>query len=205
MAEKQLENQTGGVTLPSIIQPNVFATFAWDNIDILEETLSGKGTTHCTNGIVIQRKLAGCEPPPKPVEVEHGANRRRRPNTSLNIDNNQILPYNAGKRAGPQPVDFNMNASNEEFTHAREDANLKDFVWFLTRVTGPSLFVRNNYLQAVPSWSAFNSKTRSTGVPNRSLVGYSQMLDAKATELSPVYTVVKKFMAMVDAKVYTML
>ncbi len=30
-------------------------TIYWDNNDICEETLSVEGTTHCTNGIVVQR------------------------------------------------------------------------------------------------------------------------------------------------------
>ena len=32
-----------------------FTTLVWDNSDYSEETLSGKGSTHVVNGIVIQR------------------------------------------------------------------------------------------------------------------------------------------------------
>ena len=46
--------------LPSSCQPNVFGTFCWDNNDLQEETLSGHGTTHCTNGIVIQETVDTC-------------------------------------------------------------------------------------------------------------------------------------------------
>lgn len=56
MAEKQLDECENGICLPSNIQPNVFSVFCWDNNDIQEETLNGKGTTHCTNGIVILRE-----------------------------------------------------------------------------------------------------------------------------------------------------
>ena len=58
MAEKLVQQQTqdGDVFVPSNINPSMFATFCWDNNDINEETLSGAGTTHCTNGIVIQRQ-----------------------------------------------------------------------------------------------------------------------------------------------------
>ncbi len=34
------------VALPAFIKPYVFTNLAWDNIDRLEETLSGKGTSH---------------------------------------------------------------------------------------------------------------------------------------------------------------
>ena len=57
IAEKQLQKMT---LIPQIMQPNVFTMFCWDNNDILEETVSGKGTTHCTNGIAIQRGVDSC-------------------------------------------------------------------------------------------------------------------------------------------------
>ena len=34
------------VILPDDIHPYVFTTLAWDNIDRLEETLTGAGTSH---------------------------------------------------------------------------------------------------------------------------------------------------------------
>ncbi|PIK46417.1 hypothetical protein BSL78_16736 [Apostichopus japonicus] len=37
--------------LPATIVPGEFLTFVWDNIDFGEETLTGKGTTHSTNGL----------------------------------------------------------------------------------------------------------------------------------------------------------
>ena len=60
LAESHMEAQEHGVIIPKVICANVFSTFCWDNIDLLEETLSGRGTTHCTNGIVVQRQVAGC-------------------------------------------------------------------------------------------------------------------------------------------------
>lgn len=42
--------------IPSTVYPGAFLTLCWDNSDLCEETLSGKGTTHCTNGIAIQRQ-----------------------------------------------------------------------------------------------------------------------------------------------------
>ena len=72
LVEKQLETELNGVIVPRIIQPNMFSTFCWDDIDILEETLSGQGTTYCTNGIVVQRQVAGCEPLPVVVQYKQG-------------------------------------------------------------------------------------------------------------------------------------
>ena len=38
---------------------NVITHFCWDNFDLIEETLSGAGTTHSTHGIVIQEVKGG--------------------------------------------------------------------------------------------------------------------------------------------------
>ena len=65
LAENLFEEQEHGVILPKVVSPNVFSIFCWDNIDLLEETLSGRGTTHCINGIVVQRQVSGCALPPK--------------------------------------------------------------------------------------------------------------------------------------------
>ena len=47
------------VPLPASIKPHVFTNLAWDNIDRLEETLTGKGTSHRVNGIAVQAKVYG--------------------------------------------------------------------------------------------------------------------------------------------------
>ena len=88
LAEEQMKTEVNGVLIPKIIQPNVFSTFCWDNIDLLEETLSGQGTTHCTNGIVIQRQVAGCEPPP--IEMRNPCGVRAR---SFHASLNQVYNF----------------------------------------------------------------------------------------------------------------
>ena len=54
MAEKQIQHKSSGCVVPSNIVHGVFSIFCYDNNDLQEETLSSKGTTHCTNGVVIQ-------------------------------------------------------------------------------------------------------------------------------------------------------
>ena len=51
LAEQQ---QQKGIT-PDSIQTETFTQLAWDINDFREETLSGKGTTHNTNGIIVQK------------------------------------------------------------------------------------------------------------------------------------------------------
>ena len=50
----QQEIERGSTALPSCIHSGLYTTLVWDNNDFGEETLSGKGTTHNTNGIAIQ-------------------------------------------------------------------------------------------------------------------------------------------------------
>lgn len=47
----------------SDIRPFISTTLAWDNIDRLEETLSGEGTSHRVNGIAVQAYHFGPHPP----------------------------------------------------------------------------------------------------------------------------------------------
>ena len=49
----EAQNETK-VTLSEAIQPYVFTTLSWDNVDRLQETLIGKGTSHKVNGIKVQ-------------------------------------------------------------------------------------------------------------------------------------------------------
>ena len=57
---EKLEGMGEGQSLmPSNLKPYVFTNLAWDNIDRFEEILSGKGTTHCDNGITVRARMFG--------------------------------------------------------------------------------------------------------------------------------------------------
>ena len=51
-----------GVILPTNTHPCVPATLAFDNIDRLEETLSGGGTSHRVTGIIVQPQVMNVPP-----------------------------------------------------------------------------------------------------------------------------------------------
>ena len=57
-----------GVVLPTKTYPCVPTTMAFDNIDRLEETLSGGGTSHRVNGIIVQPEMAYVPPLTKPKQ-----------------------------------------------------------------------------------------------------------------------------------------
>ena len=53
----------GDIALPVNIHPGMFTTLAWDNIDRLEETISGGGTSHRVMGLPSKKShLSQCLP-----------------------------------------------------------------------------------------------------------------------------------------------
>ena len=62
-----------------------------------------------------------------------------------------------------------------------------------------SLTVGNSAAQKIPGWAAFNmSVTHQDDVPQSSVVGYCQVIEAPPTQLSVVYNVLKRSMQMAD-------
>ena len=84
--------------LPRDIYPRVFTTLAWDNIDRLEETLSGEGTSHRVNGIAVQAK-SQIPQPVKPMPCLPKTKKR-----SISCEPLLLPTYNAGIRAGPSQM-----------------------------------------------------------------------------------------------------
>ena len=75
LAEEILAKSDNGVVIPTNISPGTFVHLAADNIDINEETLDGKNTTHATSMVVFQRGTYG--PAPKPAFVAEHTKRKR--------------------------------------------------------------------------------------------------------------------------------
>ena len=79
------------VALPASIKPYVFTNLAWDNIDRLEETLTGKGTSHRVNGIAVQAKVYGPYLPR--AELPHVEEKKQ---TSVSTEHQELEVYVAG-------------------------------------------------------------------------------------------------------------
>lgn len=111
--------------LPTKCQP-VFSVFVWDNNDIQEETLSGLGTTHCTNGIFVQKRVDSCEP----QKLWQSFSSRKRALKYISVD---LMPYSSGRSQGSNPIQVNLQSLREnEDDHI--GAKMKDFGWFLSRL-----------------------------------------------------------------------
>ena len=119
---------TSEIPLPDNIQPYISTTLAWDNIDRLEETLSGEGTSHRVNGIAVQARHFG---PQLPTELSPViAKSKQRSVEPLSIGNLPI--YNAGERQGPKPRKYVEVTCKEVLENARR----KNLLWVLVRLHG---------------------------------------------------------------------
>ena len=173
--------------IPKTIHPHVPVVVCWDNNDINEETLSGHGTTHCTNEIVIQREVQSVQvmPDANPINV------RRR---SLAPQPSNVEHYTAGKRQSPS---LKMMKDSQlippDNTPSSSAARLHDTSWCILRITEADT---SNNTQTVPGWTGFNAMLHSDDAPVYSSVGYCPVIEASPTELDTVYTLLKRSVTM---------
>ena len=161
------------VPLPENIQAYLNTTLAWDNIDRLEESLSGAGTSHRVNGIAVQVRHFGPNLPPAPG-IEQARTRKR------NIDPSAISvvpPYNAGDHCGPRSRTFVEVTAEEILAEAR-----KNLLWILVRVHAKEK-------QKASSWTGFNISLRNKIQVSQDVIGYLPTIDTPATDMATVHEV----------------
>lgn len=168
-------NMSNDSAIPPGFMANVPTTLAWDNDDFSEETRSGKGTTHITGGIIIQREKVSTAI--NDLKRREDIPRLRKFTApSRDIDN-----YSIGKR---KTVDLNVAMANTEIgveyhVSPQIDAKKKDLAFTLCRFLGNSI--------SLPNWTGFNTKlTISRNIPKQSKIGYLPVIDASPTEFSTV-------------------
>ena len=108
--------------IPEEIQPYQQASMVYDNIDRLEETLSGAGTTHRVNGIVIQKAFIRPKFPQNFIDIPKTKQR------SIYVEPLELPVYNIGIRPEP-PVLRNMNVNLD--LNTQEMSSKKNLIWFL--------------------------------------------------------------------------
>lgn len=168
--QKMASNLNATTILPQSIKCNVFTNLAWDNIDRLEETITGGGTMHRVNGIVVQPKVYGPHLPnaPRPL-VE------KRKQRSITLESPPLSTYISGDKVGPQL--FTTNCPDN--LRQAELAKLKDFVWVLARISDT-----NNH--QIPSWMSFNIATRDAMTAMQDIIEYLPTINAPATQMTTV-------------------
>ena len=157
------------VVLPADIKPYVFTNLAWDNIDRLEETLTGMGTSHRVNGIAVQPKIFGPHLPERPLP-----NIKKQKQRTVSTENQELPIYFAGERVGPQPI-TTKTSNVEDNNEASKVARDKNMIWVLARQV-------DTQIQKIPSWTGFNIITRDLVAVTEDVIGYLPTINAPATE-----------------------
>jgi len=168
---QKLSVPEGDIALTANIYPGTFKTLAWDNIDRLEETDSGGGTSHRVNGIAVQAK------PTEPFPAKDFPSVAKTMKRSIDAPVPLLPTYNVGQRAGlPQ-----SKSAEVETTDATQSARAKNLVWIMARMSAQD--------QAVCGWTGFNILTR-VGMPViQDNVGYLPSINAPGTQMSTVHEV----------------
>ena len=176
-ASKIAENEERCLVLPKCVQPNVFTHLVWDNIDRLEETLSGGGTSHRVNGIIMQPKVEGPrqEKDYKPLTIG-----KRKMTPTVTSSQIELNPYNAGVRVGPV-----VNA-HEDLDTAKHilQSTCKNVQWLLFRKFDANV--------VVPSWTGFNINLSQNKDVVETNVGYLPNVNAPATSLTTVFEILRR-------------
>ena len=159
-----------------------------DNIDNLECTISGSGTSHRVNSILVLEKMQedngdnvqdkDYEPPSK-KQCE-----RSLPSDTVT---REIPEYYGGERVGPGELSHVQNLGiSSSYDDKAKLLRMHYLVWLEVRKlkTHPSLLV--------PGWTGFNIKVRGNVVVVESTIGYLDTLDSPATDLKTAYEVLSR-------------
>ena len=170
-------NMSNDSAIPPGFTCNVPTTLAWDNDDFSEETRSGKGTTHITGGIIIQREQSTT------TELQ----KRNSIPRSIPAPSKDINPYFLGKR---KTVNLNdamkgREIEEEHYVLPQVAAKKKDLAFCLCRYLGCG--------NMIPNWTGFNTRlTMDNNIPTQSKLGYLPVIDASPTELSTVNEILNR-------------
>jgi len=158
-----------------------FATSVFDNNDFSEQTLTGKGTTHCITGIIVQRVY----------DTESGiricSGRTSVPKSrgkQLDIASEKINPILMRKRIEPT-ASFDITGMDSKAD------SCENVAYILCKLR----FGLQHILQ--PSWTGFFSHV-STTIPNVNRIGYLPIIDGSPTDLSVVNTVLVRSLEIAD-------
>ena len=107
-----------------------------------------------------------------------------------------LVPYSGGKRVSPEAVALDA----EQLVLSKQELiveEMKDLLWLISRASAEdTLFSSLKEKQQIPSWTTFFVKINEVETPCESVIGCSQVLDHSPTELSTVYTSLKRSIAM---------
>ena len=152
----------------------------WDNNDFKEETPSGHGTTHNTNGVIIQLG-------PQDSEQLTLASVKKTKQRSVDPPRQYIEVFHSGKRQGPHIPDTDSSVA---ITTVQKASLKMDLGYCLIKLQESEA--------ALPGWTGFNALVSSLNVPEKSGIGYLPIIDASPTDIATVNTILQRSVAIAD-------
>ena len=168
--------------IPTGFVKQVWATVVWDNIDFCEETISGSGTTHFVNGILVQA-IDGI--PPVSDQTRRGTSISRRLKRFLSDEMTQnAIVWNKNMRTGP------IVQVAIEIPALEHSTNIIDNCY---------CFIKNSHLhpEKFPDWMQYNRNISLPTLP-KSLIHYLPVIESPATDMSTIDTILARSIAMAD-------
>lgn len=163
---------TNPVKVPSGFVKKVLAVLVFDNIDFMEETLSGSGTTHQVNGIMYQRRIAN--PCAQPIPQTNPVSRRER---SINPPTLVLDPFILGKRQG-MPV---TSTTGPETTNDK-DPSLAEFKLLELNY----LIAKKEMTTLLPSWTGYQRMFPNGQLLAKSSLHYLNVIEAPPNDMSTI-------------------
>ena len=181
------EMRRGDNALPPDIQPGKHTILVYDNNDFGEETLTGRGTTHNTNGIVVQRSSGFGEERPQQVDRPSVKRTRERSVLPPPVD---IAKYYGGKKEGPKAFGTAIPLQASTNAPLLKRPLMLDLAYNITKfnITDCQL----------PAWTGFNQLLSTVDVPAKSVIGYLPIIDASPTEMDTVLTILQRSVQIAD-------
>ena len=171
------------VSVPLNIEPNKFFQFSADNIDIIEETLDGKGTFHATQMVAFQRGTT------RKVTLDLSIGKEKRLDVP-DFFHTLTAPPQVPVKSRPifaNPVNINWYNVDEAL---HNEAAIKDIAWVATRLSNPNE-------QRIPFWTGFNQSV-SEKSSEVTTVGYLPILNAPAHDKDTLWTVILRCIKLSD-------
>ena len=169
-AIQQLSQST--VNIPDEVHPYIPISLVYDNIDRLEETLSGTNRTHRVNRIITQKLFIGLKEAPAHAIITKSKR------GSINVAPKQFLRYNGETRPKP-PVARKIQ--DQRYEYEQENSLKKNLIRIICR------FLKCSN-QSVNSWTRFDIITRKSNnlVVSKDAVGYLPTIYAPTTSMNTV-------------------
>ena len=191
LANKQLACDT---IIPEGFRKKVPTTVIWDNNDFMEETPSGEGTTHNTNGLLCQRAMEMDDDNEASTNSQNGSKKKAKDRRrSVDPPPNILEVYHKQKRQGPSPINNDQSVITDPATdtHLQYKQSL-DSVYCLSKIQEVEGTLH-------PGWTEYNTLLSFDVIPPLSKLGYLPVIDASPTKMDTVYTILKQSVDIADS------